>query len=146
MLAFTHLFKLSYYFDSYPTATFPGFWVILGLTAVVMVASLALKARSANWSYTKREIMGRITGPLFVTSWIFLIWLFFRYQGIVYLTWRLWPLVLFVYLVVSAVRLVIFIKSDLPKKRENRDPGAAVKQHYLRRFAGGKRAGGSKKK
>lgn len=145
-MSFSNIFKLSYYFDSYAWATFPGFWVVLGLTIVLLIGSLIVKARSLKMSYSKREIIARITGPVFLVSWLFLLWMFMRYEGVVYLSWRFWPLMMFIYLIVAGVLLYRFITIELPKKKERAQAGGDVKQHYLRRFAGKLRAGGSKQK
>lgn len=145
-MSILNLFHLSYYFDNYAYQTFPGFWIVLGLAIVALVASVILKDKSKNMVFAKRAIIGRITGPVFISSWILLLWMFFRYEGVVYLAWRVWPALIFVYLVVSGVLLYRFIKVELPKKKEKAVPQEDVKQSYLRRFARSGRAGGSKKK
>lgn len=145
-MSFSNIFKLSYFFDSYAWSTFPGFWIVLGLAIVALIGSVYLKIRSKKMVYAKRQIIGRITGPVFLVSWLFLLWMFMRYEGVVYLSWRFWPLLMFIYLLVAGVFLYRFIKIELPKKKERAQGGDEVKQHYLRRFAGKLRAGGSKQK
>jgi uncharacterized membrane protein YkvI len=135
-MSFLHLFQLSYYFDSYSLSTFPGFWIVVGVMAVLVVASVIVKKRSGGMTYAKREMISRITGPVFVAAWLSLLWLFFRYEGIIYLSWRLWPLIIFIYLVVSAVNLWRWKKTELPKKQAKSLTGDDTKQKYLRRFQG----------
>lgn len=145
-MSILNLFHLSYYFDNYAYQTFPGFWVVLGLAVVVLVGSVILKNKSKSMVFAKRAIIAKITAPLFISSWILLVWMFFRYEGVVYLAWRLWPTLILIYLIVSGVLLYRFIKVELPQKREKAVPQEDVKQSYLRRFARSGRAGGSKKK
>jgi hypothetical protein len=145
-MSFYHLLKLSYYFDSNAWSTFPGFWIFFGVALAALVASVVLKIQSKKMAYSKREVIARITGPVFLVSWLFLLWMFLRYEGVPYLSWRFWPVLMFIYLIVAAVLLVKFIRVELPKKKEKRVTGSDVKQHYLRRFAGKLRAGGSKQK
>ncbi len=134
-MSFLHLFQISYYFDSNAWSTFAGFWIVLGIAAVALIASVILRIKSKKMAYAKREVIERITGPVFVVSWVFLLWMFFRYEGVPYLSWRLWPLLLVIYLVVEAVLLVKFIRIDLPKKREGKNLYSDTKQKYLKRFS-----------
>ncbi|MEZ4210558.1 MAG: hypothetical protein R3B38_02495 [Patescibacteria group bacterium] len=133
-MSFLNIFKISYYFDSYSLSTFPGFWAILVITVIALGASVWLKVKSDKWSYVRREITARITGPIFLVSWLNLLWLFFRYEGVVILSWRLWPALMIGFLIYSGVMLWRWIKIELPKKQAKRETNADTKQHYLRRF------------
>lgn len=145
-MSFSNFFQISYYFDSYPVAVFSGFWVVLGLTVFVLAASVWLRMKAEKWSYARREITKRITGPLFLSSWLMLLWMFFRFEGIPVMTWRLWPFLLVLFLLISAGRLIYWVRVVLPRKKERASQGDGVKQHYLKRFKNQGRAGGSKKK
>lgn len=140
------LVQPGYYFENFTESTFTGFWVVFGLAVVALGASVWLRRKAKAWSFEKREITLRITGPVFVASWLMMLWMFFRYEGIIYLSWRFWPALIFIYLAVSAVLLWRWVKLELPKRKERAKSGDDTKQHYLRRFTGQGRAGGSKKK
>ena len=99
-----NIFRPSYYFDTFSGTSFPGFWIVFGVLVAVFCVMLWLGVR---WGQDKkatgraRETRGAWLSIGYGLSLIGLLWLFFRYQGIPYLNWRLWPAIL---LVATAVR------------------------------------------
>ena len=129
------IFDPNYYFDSFPYHLFPGFWWVIGAVGILLVASVVAKRRSAKLEYYKREIISRLTRTGFIFSWLFLLWAFFRFNGVPALNWRLWPALLGVYVLIELFYLWRFAKVDYPKRLAKK-PGLRTADKYLKRFEG----------
>jgi hypothetical protein len=68
-----------------------------------------------------------------VFGWLMLICLFYRYEGIRYLSWRFWPVLIIVYALVQVGLIIKFARVDFPKKRASKITGQE-KEKYLRRY------------
>lgn len=134
-MSITNLLHWSYYFDSNMASTFSGFWVGVIITALIILASAILSVKAGKFNHYKKLIAVRITRMGFIIGWAGLIWLFMRYQTIPYFSWRLWPALLFIYLVIELWYLYRFIKIDYPKKMKDKGK-SKEKDIYLRRFLG----------
>ena len=131
----TGIFNPSYYFDSNPYHLFPAFWWIVGVVAFILVASVVVKQRSGKLSFYKREIISRLTRIGFVFSWLFLLWSFLRFNGVPVLNWRLWPVLVLVYVLIELIYLWKFAKVDYPKRLAKK-PALRTADKYLKRFEG----------
>jgi len=77
----------------------------------------------------------RLTRAGFSLGWFGLFWVWLRFEGIPYFSWRLWPALLFIYLVIELVYLLKFVFIDFPKRKAKKlEKGD--KDLYLRRFLG----------
>lgn len=103
-----HLFQISYYFDSFSGTIFPGFWVAFGVLVAIFLVTLGF---GIKWGQDKsatgriKEARGKWLSLGYAFSIIGLGWLFFRYQGIPYFNWRLWPVALVIAAIVRVVML-----------------------------------------
>jgi len=127
-----NLFRPDYYFDNNLDSIFFGFWVWLGLAILLILASAIMNLKSRQWSYFYKQIVARSTQIGTIVGWIGLLWLFFRYEGIPYFTWRIWPALLFIYVIVAVWYLVRFIRVDYPARQAKRG-SRADKDVYLKR-------------
>ncbi|RLC37379.1 hypothetical protein DRH29_02150 [candidate division Kazan bacterium] len=97
--------------------------------------STIISFKAGKWNYFKRQIAIRLTRTGFIVGWFGLALIWFRFEGIPYLSWRLWPAILFVYFIVELIYLAKFIFLDFPKKKAKKS-GKEDKDLYLRRFLG----------
>lgn len=136
-VAFGNIFKLSYYFDDNLTLTFLGwgYWVIVGLLIAAIVASYVVPGKTKKLPYLQRELVLRSMRLAALVGWVSVIWLFFRFEGIRYFSWRLWPAILIIYTLVQIGLMIKFAKVDFPKKRASKITGQE-KEKYLRRYLG----------
>jgi len=134
-MSIANIFKLSYFFDNFPGSTFPGSTYILAVLVLIVLASVIVSYKAGKWSYFKKQIAIRLTRTGFVIGWFGLAWIWLRFEGVPYLSWRLWPAILFIYLVMELVYLVKFVKFDFPKQRAKKI-SKGDRDLYLRRFLG----------
>lgn len=134
-LKFTNLFDWTYYFDDNLTLTFLGwgYWVILGLLVLMVIAPFIVVRKTKKLSFLKRELVLRAMRLFTLTGWVGLVWLFFRFEGIRYLSWRLWPVILIIYVLVQIGLMIKFAKVDFPAKRASKITGQE-KEKYLKRY------------
>ena len=105
-MSLLNVFKLSYYFDAFSGSVFTGFWWGFGALVTVFLVTFLL---GLKWGRDKtatgrvKEVRGAWLSIGYTLGVVGLLWLFFRYQGIPYLNWRLWPAALIVVTVVRAV-------------------------------------------
>jgi len=129
------LLKISYYFDSWVGYIFPGFWVVLaGLLLIFFtsfVASFKL-SRNKRLSGQRRWLYFNWINLGFVVSLVGLFLLFFRYEGIRYFNWRLWPALLCIGTLAWAGYLLYFQKRILPLKIADQQAQIS-KSYYFRR-------------
>ncbi len=131
-MSLLNIFKISYYFDNNTGSTFTGFWVLVGLVVLLLIASVVLK-RKPELVKIDRRVLYKMTRIAFIFSWIMLLWLFFRYEGVMYLSWRFWPAILILWVIYEKVLLYRFWKYELPARRSRGDENSS-KEKYLRRF------------
>lgn len=128
--------KLSYYFDSFLGYTFPGFWVILGILLGVFILSLigsAKLSRNKRLSGQKKALWGGWVNLGYLLSLGGMIWLFFRYQGLYYLNWRFWPVLLLIGVGGWAGYLIYFQRIILPKKLADQQAKVTQAAYFRRR-------------
>ena len=135
-MSFSNLLNFSYYFQNDAFYTFLGFWVVFVLFVLLILGSWIVSAKfMKKWNYINRTIASRLMRASQIVGWLGLLWLFFRYESIPMFSWRIWPALLFVYLIVEIVMLIKWVKVDYPKKRAKKK-GMGDKDLYLRKFLG----------
>lgn len=135
-MSFANLLNFSYYFDNSAYYTFPGFWVVFVVLVLLILASWIVSVKFIKkWNYLKRIIAGRLMRAAQIIGWIGLAWLFFRFESIPLFSWRIWPALLFIYLLVEVFYLIKWVKVDYPKARAKKQ-GMGDKDLYLRKFLG----------
>jgi len=134
-ISLTGIFHLSYYFDDNLTLTFLGwgYWIVVLFLLACIVGAFVIPRKTKNFSYLPRQIWLKIGQVANLTGWLGLIWLFFRYEGIRYLSWRLWPAILIIYILVEVGLMIKLAKYDFPKKRASKITGQE-KEKYLKRY------------
>lgn len=129
------IFNWTYYFDDNLSSMFWGwgYWVVLGVLVAMIVATYVIPAKTKQLSYLPRELVLRSVRLATLEGWLMLLWLFFRFEGVRYLSWRLWPTFLIIYALVQIGLMIKFAKVDFPKKRASKVTGQE-KEKYLRRY------------
>ena len=94
-MSLIHIFYPTYYFDKNIEPLFPGFWGVVAIMGIILMVTIVLNLRSSG-SFKKlpKEKKFWWTHWLnigYTVSLVELVWLFFRFEAIPYLNWRLWP-------------------------------------------------------
>jgi hypothetical protein len=110
-----------------------GYWVIVGLLVGLIVAVMIIPNRTKKLAFLQRQVILKSVAAANVFGWLMLVWLFFRYEGIRYLSWRFWPVLIIIYALVQAGLIIKFARVDFPKKRASKITGQE-KEKYLRRY------------
>lgn len=131
------IFNWTYYFDDNLTSMFWGwgYWVVLGLLVILVVAAYVVPGKTKKLPYLARELVLRSSRLALLEGWLLLIWLFFRFEGVRYLSWRLWPAILVIYALVQIGAMIKFAKVDFPRKRASKISGQE-KEKYLKKYLG----------
>ncbi len=118
-MSILNLFKLHYYFDISLGYTSKYFWVVLSILALIFFISLIANsklAKNKSMSGIKRKFFLNWVNLGLIISSVGLVYLFFRYQSIPYLNWRLWPTILILWGLSRAGYLIYFKIKILPAK------------------------------
>lgn len=132
---FLNIFDWTYYFDDNLTMTFLGwgYWIIVGLLILMIVAAAVASRRTKKLPALPRQVVLKLVVLANVVGWVGLLWLFFRYEGIRYLSWRLWPALLIIYVLIQVGLIIKFAKFDFPSRRASKVSGQE-RDKYLKRY------------
>ena len=133
---FSKLFDLSYLTQSQPdTFSYSG-WVLLFVLIniiVIGVVYVLLKKRVIEIAGKRRIIIKKFLkiNMIIIVVWMFFI--FFRFQGFMYLSMRIWQLLLLIaYLVVNSIALVRYLRSNsVSLQKISNEKGVNYYQDYL---------------
>lgn len=131
-----NIFKISYYFDNFTGYNFPGFWVVLGFLVVLLFVALIGSAKlnkNKKLPPSKKLLISGWVNLGYLLSIVGLCLLFFRYQGIPYLNWRIWPTALLITVIVRVISLIYYQKKLLPKKDAERQAKISQQYYFKRR-------------
>ena len=134
-MSLANIFKISYYFDNFAGYDFSGFWIILGFLLCILFVALigsAKLGRNKKLAFSRKFLISSWINLGYLLSIVGLCLLFFRYQGIPYLNWRIWPTVLIIVVIVQAISLIYHQKKVLPKKDAERQ-SRINQQYYFKR-------------
>lgn len=135
-MSLLHLFKISYYFDANVGYDFPGFWVVVTLLVIILVGAIWLGQvieRRKNLSGHAREFWQGWISLAYTLSIGGLIYLFLRYQNIMYFNWRLWPALLTLWVIGRGSSLIYIHKKILPKRAVERENRKMISYYFRRR-------------
>lgn len=139
-MSLLNLFKISYYFDNFPGYTFPGFWVALAVLLMVFIMSLSGSfrlSRDKKISGHRRSLWSGWANSGYLLSIGGLFWIFFRYQGVAYLNWRIWPALLLLG-VIGWVGYLIYLQKKILPQRVAEQEARVSQAYYFRRRRGKK--------
>ena len=132
-----NIFKISYYFDSYVAPEFIWLWMMVILLGLVLLITIFFNWRMAKlgkkWSGDTKFWWTHGLNMGYTLSIIGLIHLFFRYQNIPYLNWRLWPALLVLGIVGWVAYLVYYRYKLLPKKHADRAAKKSLAYYFRSR-------------
>lgn len=118
-MSILNLLKFHYYFDIFLDYDSGYFWVALIILILIFFVSLIANSRlikNKSMSGIKRKFFLNWVNLGLTVSSLGLIYLFFRYQSIPYLNWRLWPTLLILWGLSRAIYLTYFKIKILPAK------------------------------
>jgi len=133
MFSVLNLFKISYYFNGTIDYTFWGFWIVVIVLALILVASFiaGIKiGRNKKIGGLFRNFYLQWVNLGYFLSILGLVLAFFRYQGINYFNWRLWPALIVVWTLIRVGQLIYFKKNILPKKMADRDKQISKAKYF----------------
>ncbi|OGB75434.1 hypothetical protein A2810_01020 [candidate division Kazan bacterium RIFCSPHIGHO2_01_FULL_49_10] len=135
-MSLLHLFKISYYFDPVVSYDFPGFWVVVVLLAAALMFSVWFGrtiAHRKNLSGHVREFWQGWVNLGGTLSIVGLIYLFFRFENLMYVNWRLWPALLILYVIGRSLYLIYVYKKVLPKRAAEKESRKMMSYYFRRR-------------
>ncbi|MFA5270540.1 MAG: hypothetical protein WC400_02975 [Patescibacteria group bacterium] len=135
-MSLLHLFQISYYFDPTVAYDFPGFWVVVILLAIVLVGSIWFGRtilHRKDLSGHLREFWQGWISLGYTTSIVGLIYLFFRFENLMYVNWRLWPALLVLWVIGRSIYLIYIYKKVLPKKAAEKESRKMMSYYFRRR-------------
>ena len=134
-MSFLHFFDWTYYFDSNLSMTFLGwgYWIIVALLVLMIIAGQIVPRRTKKLQFLQRQLVLRSAAVANVVGWVGLLWLVFRYEGIKYFSWRLWAVLLVLYVLIQVGLMIKYAKFDFPAKRASKVSGQE-KDKYLKRY------------
>ncbi|MBN2585134.1 hypothetical protein JXA59_00595 [Patescibacteria group bacterium] len=135
-MSLLHFFKISYYFDPVVSYYFPGLWVTVTLLIVILVASIWFDrkmARRKNISGHLKEFWQGWVNLGYTLSIVGLIYLFFRFENLMYVNWRLWPTLLVLWTIGRSIHLIYIYKKVLPKRAAERESRKMTSYYFRRR-------------
>jgi hypothetical protein len=135
-MSLLHLFKISYYFDANVGYDFPGFWAVVTLLIIILAGAIwfgQVIERRKNLSGHAREFWQGWIGLAYILSIIGLVYLFLRYENIMYFNWRLWPALLILGVIGRGISLIYIYKRILPKRAAERENQKMISYYFRRR-------------
>lgn len=132
-----HIFKISYYFDSYVNPDFKLLLPLVIIFGLLLVITIILQRKfnklNKQFSGDKKFWWTHWLNIGYTTSIVSLVHLFFRYENIPYLNWRLWPALLVLGLIGWIAYLMYYRRFILPKKQADREERKGVASYFRRR-------------
>lgn len=136
-MSIKHIFHYTYYFDRYIEPQFPGFWVVVGIMAALLVLTIIgnLRFNRLFKKLAKEQKFWWSQGLniSYTISAVELVWLFFRYESIPYFNWRLWPALLWLGVGVWLGYLGYYQYRIVPKQRADREVKKNLAYYFRRR-------------
>jgi hypothetical protein len=135
-LDFSKLINVSYLTESQPdTFSFSGWillFVLLNIVAIAIVYVL-LKKRIIEIAGKRRIVIKKFLKINLILIILWMIFIFFRFQGFMYLSMRIWQLLLLIaYLVVNSIALVRYLRSNsVSLQKISNEKGVNYYQDYL---------------
>jgi hypothetical protein len=119
-----NLFHVDYWFGQPFTAQGASLWLLTGFFLLLIVVGLVCKIVSLYQDVTfKKVILRRCSNLGFAVGFLGIVWMFFRQESIVFLSWRFWLLligVIFVWRVWSIVQYIVKRVPDIKSEDERR--------------------------
>ena len=135
-LDFSKLINVSYLTESQPdTFSFSGWillFVLLNIVAIAIVYVL-LKKRIIEIAGKRRIVIKKFLKINLILIILWMIFIFFRFQGFMYLSMRIWQLLLLIaYLVVNSIAIVRYLRSNsVSLQKISNEKGVNYYQDYL---------------
>jgi len=136
-MSILHLFKLSYYIDSFADPDFKLLWplvILLGLVLItVIIGQRRFNKLNRNLSGDQKFWWTHWLNIGYTISIVGLFHLFIRYENIPYLNWRLWPTLVILGVASWIIYLIYYRRIILPKKQAEREERKGVATYFRRR-------------
>lgn len=133
---FSKLIDIGYLTESQPDSFSYSGWVLLlmfvNIIAIAIVYVL-LKKKVIEIAGKRRIIIKKFLKINMVVIVVWMIFIFFRFQGFIYLSMRIWQLLLLItYLVVNITAVVLYLKNNpVSVQKLSNEKGVNYYQDYL---------------
>ena len=132
-----NIFHFSYYTDNYLSPEWQWFWPLVIIWGLGLIITIVFNWRfiklSKKWSGDHKFWWTHILNMGYTLSVVSLVHLFFRYENIPYLNWRLWPALMVLGLLGWGGYLVYYRYRLLPKKVADRENRKSLAYYFRRR-------------
>ena len=136
-MSIANIFKISYYFNTFPDATFKLLLPLVILLGVILVITIILHWRfnkmAKKLSGDKKFFWAHFLNMGYTFSLVNLAHLWFRYETIPYMNWRIWPALTLLGIIGWLGYLAYYRYKLLPKKHVERESRKSLAYYFRRR-------------
>lgn len=126
----TNLFHLDYWFSQPFIARGNSLKLLVGAFLFFIVAGLVCRILSQYKEEKYKKIILKKFGNLgMAVGFLGMVWMFFRQEGVMFLSYRFWLLPVAVYMVWSAYKIYKYMTSRVPQIKEEEDRRARIEKY-----------------
>lgn len=133
---FSPLVDWHFWFDLTPTrlaSTFEAMFFALFALTIIAGAVIRMMVRNGSYDKYRAEMLKRIAGICSMTGIVGLVWFFLTFEEIQFFGARFWFLVILVGVVVAVIRLILFVRREVPVLQHREQSRAEVNKYLPRR-------------
>ncbi|MBP6859327.1 MAG: hypothetical protein KBC69_01745 [Candidatus Magasanikbacteria bacterium] len=125
-----NLFHVDYWFGQPFTAQGTSLWLLIGTFLFLIVAGLVCKIVSLYQEEKFKKVLLRRAGTIGITmGFLAMVWMFFRQEAIIFLSWRFWMLLWLVVMVWQVSALVRYFLKRVPEIKSEEDRRARIEKY-----------------
>ncbi|MEK7680774.1 MAG: hypothetical protein AAB348_01885 [Patescibacteria group bacterium] len=129
-----NLFALDYWFGQPESARGSALWILVGGFLLVIVIGLLMKIFS---QYTKvksdKTVMSKFAMLGLAVGFSGLVWMFFRQEGVWFLGWRWWLVLLLVFFIWRLYKIINYLTKRVPKIKKEEAERARIEKYLPHR-------------
>ncbi|MFA6018412.1 MAG: hypothetical protein WCT28_04200 [Patescibacteria group bacterium] len=133
---FSPLVDWHFWLDLTPTrlaSTFEAMFFAVFALSIIAGAVIRMMIRNGSYDRYRAEMLKRIAGICSTTGVVGLIWFFLTFEEIQFFGARFWFLVIFVGALIAVLRLIRFVKREVPVLQHREQSRADVNKYLPRR-------------
>jgi len=133
---FSPLVDWHFWFDLTPTrlaSTFEAMFFALFALCIIAGAVIRMMVRNGSYDKYRAEMLKRIAGICSMTGVVGLVWFFLTFEEIQFFGARFWFLVILIGVIVAVIRLIRFVKREVPVLQHREQSRAEVNKYLPRR-------------
>lgn len=129
-MSIKNLFHVDYWFGQPFTAQGTSLWLLIGIFLLLIVVGLVCKIVSLYQEEKFKKVLLRRVGTIGITmGFLAMVWMFFRQEAIIFLSWRFWMLLWFVGMVWQVSTLVRYFLKRVPEIKSEEDKRARIEKY-----------------